>query len=456
MPDPGRNDPCPCGSGQKYKKCCLPREEAARAAERPRVTARDTVMPNVLRFAYSSQFDGDHAVADRLFWADTLDGVDEREAGDLVESEDAQVKYNAWFVWDLDIEDTTTVADMFLEQRGRTLDAAERAYVERMRRSCLSLYQVDSVDRGRGVALRDLLTKESVFVHERLGSEQIVPSDLLAARVVPNEDGLPMFEGGLYLYDVADKAALLAELKRYRRKYTRRFPGSDHVGFLKRHGMIFNWWWVTRVVFRPMPALTTADGDEVVLAKSVFDVPDPVALRAALDAAPEAERDDEDEHVYTWGEDATGFRRILGTLRIEGERLRLETMSRNRDARGREWLARIAPGIAFRATALESVGSVLERTRAAEPQGDDHLEPDVKTQLEREMMDAHYRRWLDEPVPALANATPRAAAASRRLRPLLIDLLREFDNRYQHAIRRGIQAYDTSWLWEALGVSRPN
>jgi uncharacterized protein YecA (UPF0149 family) len=22
----GRNDPCPCGSGQKYKKCCLPRE----------------------------------------------------------------------------------------------------------------------------------------------------------------------------------------------------------------------------------------------------------------------------------------------------------------------------------------------------------------------------------------------------------------------------------------------
>ena len=21
----GRNDPCPCGSGRKYKKCCLPR-----------------------------------------------------------------------------------------------------------------------------------------------------------------------------------------------------------------------------------------------------------------------------------------------------------------------------------------------------------------------------------------------------------------------------------------------
>jgi tetratricopeptide (TPR) repeat protein len=29
MAKPGRNDPCPCGSGQKYKRCCLPRDEAA-------------------------------------------------------------------------------------------------------------------------------------------------------------------------------------------------------------------------------------------------------------------------------------------------------------------------------------------------------------------------------------------------------------------------------------------
>jgi hypothetical protein len=23
MNEPGRNDPCPCGSGKKYKKCCF-------------------------------------------------------------------------------------------------------------------------------------------------------------------------------------------------------------------------------------------------------------------------------------------------------------------------------------------------------------------------------------------------------------------------------------------------
>jgi len=31
----GRNDPCPCGSGKKYKKCCLAKDEAAKPAFEP-------------------------------------------------------------------------------------------------------------------------------------------------------------------------------------------------------------------------------------------------------------------------------------------------------------------------------------------------------------------------------------------------------------------------------------
>ena len=34
----GRNEPCPCGSGKKYKKCCLDSDEAAR----PRVVEAET------------------------------------------------------------------------------------------------------------------------------------------------------------------------------------------------------------------------------------------------------------------------------------------------------------------------------------------------------------------------------------------------------------------------------
>lgn len=31
----GRNDPCPCGSGKKYKRCCLPLQEGTREEPPP-------------------------------------------------------------------------------------------------------------------------------------------------------------------------------------------------------------------------------------------------------------------------------------------------------------------------------------------------------------------------------------------------------------------------------------
>jgi TolA-binding protein len=39
MANTGRNDPCPCGSGKKYKRCCLDKDEAA---EREALAARVT------------------------------------------------------------------------------------------------------------------------------------------------------------------------------------------------------------------------------------------------------------------------------------------------------------------------------------------------------------------------------------------------------------------------------
>jgi SEC-C motif len=41
----GRNDPCPCGSGKKYKKCCLDKDEAARRAALAAPVAPQRVAP---------------------------------------------------------------------------------------------------------------------------------------------------------------------------------------------------------------------------------------------------------------------------------------------------------------------------------------------------------------------------------------------------------------------------
>ena len=36
----GRNDPCPCGSGKKYKKCCYGKDKTAADASQPRATGQ--------------------------------------------------------------------------------------------------------------------------------------------------------------------------------------------------------------------------------------------------------------------------------------------------------------------------------------------------------------------------------------------------------------------------------
>ena len=36
---PSRNDPCPCGSGKKYKKCCLAKEKVSRGPAPPPISS---------------------------------------------------------------------------------------------------------------------------------------------------------------------------------------------------------------------------------------------------------------------------------------------------------------------------------------------------------------------------------------------------------------------------------
>ena len=49
MAKPGRNDRCPCGSGKKYKQCCLTKDEAAHAQHGSAMTRDGMAVAQVLR-----------------------------------------------------------------------------------------------------------------------------------------------------------------------------------------------------------------------------------------------------------------------------------------------------------------------------------------------------------------------------------------------------------------------
>src|SRR6266705_280479 len=47
----GRNDPCPCGSGKKYKRCCLEQQSATDSFWARQRNASDKLTRDMLRFA---------------------------------------------------------------------------------------------------------------------------------------------------------------------------------------------------------------------------------------------------------------------------------------------------------------------------------------------------------------------------------------------------------------------
>ncbi len=453
MASPGRNDPCPCGSGTKYKKCCLPRQQGIGLADD--MSAREGAMAKLHHFAERPQFDTDREIAQVLFWGERIFAMPAGEAQALLDSEDAQVKFNTFFLFDLDIDGGRSVADMFLAAKDRQLSAAERGFLERMRRSHMALFEVVSVEPGASVHVRDLWTEMETVVTEHAGSRALARWDILGARVVPDSTGTPRFEGGLYLYSAGDKDAILGQFRQHHRRFMKHDPAADPAAFFRRHSMMFNHAWLDYVVQRPLPHMVTAERDEVVFSKSVFDVLDESLVRRTL--ADAADLDAHADGSFAWLEAGNDQRRVLGTWRFQGPRLVLETMSRQRAARGRVWLEGIAgKAVRHRATACETLASALTRgSPEAHHQEADQIPPEVSAEIVQKFQDRHYRAWLDAPVPALKNRTPRAAARSRTLRPQLIDLLKQFDNKTERARLSGRRAYDTRWLWQELGLTYP-
>jgi tetratricopeptide (TPR) repeat protein len=128
MAKPGRNDPCPCGSGNKYKKCCLAKEEAvereqlaeADAKRAERATAHRLHLREV-RAAIAARLSGAEDVDDELTIASNA-AADLARAGKLDEAEQAARDLLVRFP---DVHDGWDRLGMVYEERGENKQAAD-------------------------------------------------------------------------------------------------------------------------------------------------------------------------------------------------------------------------------------------------------------------------------------------------------------------------------------------
>ncbi len=439
---PGRNDLCPCGSGKKYKHCCLRGESAA--VETPEEFLRRRIRAvigdlaqRLLRFI-GGQFE--RGLIEEA-WEDF---TGETEPFDPKTPH--IVVFMPWFFhhWcpsrantrfpDLAARKATVASELILHQRGR-LDPLLVRYLEACAAAAFSFHEAVRVEPGRGFLLRDLMLESETFVVEHTASRSVHPGDIVFAQIV-RIDGLAMLEGcGPMAFQPLEKPVIIDLRKTLRGR-------SDVVGEarLKERSLELIDLYLElaeRKLHPAMPKLQNTDGEPVEPHTLVFRVDDCEAAAASLDAAQLAGREDllQDEARrspdgklieagWTWRRAGNAAHKswdntILGQITLAGRQLKVDVNSAARAVRAKALIEGLLEGNAsYRATKITSAEAMLADARSHPAhKGDSEHErlmqiPEVRQRL-AEMLMRHYTDWLDTKVPLLGNRTPRKAVRDR-------------------------------------------
>ncbi len=447
---PGRNEPCWCGSGKKYKKCHL---EADEEGNRESPGSRDDgeEMPK-------DDFDGLRQKVGELLRklpeSESRQSIEEFFGGEPgLEQEMGPLALIDWMVHDrVSKSFGRTVLEEYLHRNGARLTERERAFLESSARSYVDLFEVCETDPGNGLEVKSLTSGETHFVHETGMSKKLSKWDGLLTRMIEGERGLG-FTGPGTQVPRDHLQSLQAWMEGDKRKSRLSWPE-----YLKR-----NWPRVRRqneeiaAQWMESVQLQNGDGEELVMSKAYYRVVNRGALIAALRSAIDIDEAEEGtSFVWLSGPASETGHTVLGDIRVVGGDLTLEGNSRQRLKRGKKMLVNLAgPALEFREEEFETQEELKrslkeERPRAKSPE--DAIPPEVERQVVGEYMEQHYAKWPDMKLPALDGKTPRQAAKNAAGKRKVAELLKQLENSEDRKRKEGKYAYDVSKLRRELGI----
>ena len=452
MTDVGRNDPCPCGSGKKYKKCCLAAEREGTAAQFASAVRRglDWLVerhPLAVEAAMAelyARFDRRIATATEELPDYVFDTMSAAAAESLLAEAELPTEVGRRTAWQL-----------LGEPGGPLLASEEREVLRELGTRPLRLYTVAEVDAGCGLRLVDALSQESAAVEERTASRELEPGDALGARLLHRAHGATL-SGFLLPFPRNELQRLREKLRRRERRIHELPPAEGR----RQMGELLLDAWLEMVVRRAqLPAFVDAgSGETIVLATDHYRVRDWQALDAALVAQPDVERNAGEG--WTRLDHGAGGRVLCSLARRRGDRLEVFTRTTAGADAARRWLESIAADlVTFRAREVVDPREAARRPKAAgESRGPAREAAPIELAPE-EVQALHerlYADWAEQPIPALGGKTPRQARRSKLGRERVVELLLayEHDDR-QQARAEGRPPIDYGFLWRAVGLERP-
>jgi hypothetical protein len=415
---PGRNDPCWCGSGKKYKKCHLDADEAAQRKPPPRVAE----VPGMNEFAPLRQRIG-------AFPSEVLSGGEiKRAARDFFGEEPGdEMMLLDWIIHDFVAPSLgRTLMEEFLIRNSSRLTARERQMVEAWAESHVGLYETQHLTPGMGAELRDLHSGETMFVHDVNLSNRMARWEVFFARLVPGERGTEITGAALTVPRTS-----IGPLREWMDE-SRRQAGLAWPEFSKR-----NWPRIRRQSFETSTKwaeslrLKNTAGDDLLFSKATYRITDEISVLKALQKSREFEAELDEatgRETFIWLDKS---KTILGHIRTDGYQLVLECNSRERLERGSRLLSRLAgEGLEHVRDEFTSQAEIRRQAREA-PATKPVENPIPKEERERvihQLLEKHYQEWPDMKLPALNGKTPRAAVRTVLGRLQVREILKTMEN----------------------------
>lgn len=175
----GRNEPCPCGSGKKYKHCCLRQEALGKSEAMGRERAWETMTEKLLDFARGPRFQPDLVTAFDLYWNRVydIDQVGSLEPGQVMNFLD-------WFSHDYQTaRDGRRIVEIFVDERGGEISEQEKEAAEADSEALFSAFEVTAVDEGKSVQLSDVFRGQQAEVPHAASLYGLTEGHLLLARL---------------------------------------------------------------------------------------------------------------------------------------------------------------------------------------------------------------------------------------------------------------------------------
>lgn len=442
-----RNDPCPCGSGKKYKKCCLAESYSPPGRE---MSIKSSLVKDILAFARKNYPDTiDEAY--EYFW----DDFDPQEHLDANAPGLADINFWEWFVhdWRPEEDEEKTLIELYME-KSKGLPTDHKNILARMNDAVISLYEVQEVFPEEGLLLKDLLLGDEYNLREKAATESLRKWDVFATRLL-RLDGNHIIAGGAYPYPVLTKEMTIDHLKKCFKSHRRDRPEDSMRDFLKRNGDLFNYFWCENIREPFRPTLVTTSGEPMIFSNAVFGIKERDGVIEGLKKMDEL--DEIEEGVFQWLDErkSDDLATVLGTVRIKDKSLRLECHSKERLERGKALLLdRLGDSIIHKVDTLQDPYQALKNKPETSQKSESGIPKELEQQLYSQYMRKHYENWLNEKLPALEGKTPLETVKKPWGKKKVAELLKSIENSEEHRKQRGEPYFDTSWLWERLGIEK--